>query len=69
MVTIKDVAKAASISLGSVSHYLNNQGARSLRRGQTQSVGLIIPDISNQFYAEPARVLEHHPWDAGFQTF
>lgn len=93
MATMKDVAKAAGVSLGSVSHYLNNQvpvspdkairiqqaidelgyrvdqSARSLRRRQTQSVGLIIPDISNPFYAELARVLEHRLWDAGFQTF
>ncbi len=93
MATMKDVAKAAGVSLGSVSHYLNDrvpvsrekaariqravdalgyrvdQGARSLRRRQTQSVGLIIPDISNPFYAELARVLEHRLWDAGFQTF
>ncbi len=93
MATMKDVAKAAGVSLGSVSHYLNDrvpvspakaeriqraidtlgyrvdQGARSLRRGQTQTVGLIIPDISNPFYAELARVIEHRLWDAGFQMF
>lgn len=93
MATMKDVAKAAGVSLGSVSHYLNDrvpvspdkaariqraidalgyrvdQGARSLRRRQTQTVGLIIPDISNPFYAELARVLEHRLWDEGFQTF
>ena len=93
MATMKDVAKAAGVSLGSVSHYLNDrvpvspdkaariqraidalgyrvdQGARSLRRRRTQTVGLIIPDISNPFYAELARVLEHRLWDAGFQTF
>lgn len=93
MATMKDVAKAAGVSLGSVSHYLNSQvpvspdkaeriqraidalgyrvdqSARSLRRRQTQSVGLIIPDISNPFYAELARVLEHRLWDEGFQTF
>ncbi len=92
MATMKDVARAAGVSLGSVSHYLNervpvspdkaariqqaidtlgyrvDQSARSLRRRQTQSVGLIIPDISNPFYAELARVLEHRLWDAGFQT-
>jgi len=90
---MKDVAKSAGVSLGSVSHYLNasvpvspetaeriqravdaldyrvDQGARSLRKRRTQTVGLIIPDISNPFFAELARVLEHRLWDAGFQTF
>lgn len=93
MATIKDVAKSAGVSVGSVSHYLNgsvpvsptnaarirsaidalgyrvDQGARSLRRRQTQTVGLIVPDISNPFYAELARVLEHRLWSARFQTF
>ena len=93
MATMKDVAKAAGVSLGSVSHYLNDrvpvspakaeriqraidtlgyrvdQSARSLRRGQTQTVGLIVPDISNPFYAELARTIEHRLWDRGFQTF
>ena len=90
---MKDVAKAAGVSLGSVSHYLNDrvpvspakaeriqravdalgyrvdQGARSLRRGQTHTVGLIVPNISNPFYAELARAIEHRLWDKGFQTF
>lgn len=93
MATMKDVAKAAGVSLGSVSHYLSgrvavspvkasqiqraidelgyrvDQGARSLRRKQTQTIGLILPDISNPFYGELARVIEHRLWDKGFQVF
>ncbi len=32
--------------------------ARSLRRGETKTIGLILPDSANPFFAESARVLE-----------
>jgi LacI family transcriptional regulator len=42
--------------------------ARSLRSRRTQSVGLVLPNISNPFYAEVARAIEHALWERGFQT-
>ncbi len=42
--------------------YRPNSLARSLRRGETRTIGLLIPDNSNPFFAEVARVVE----DAGF---
>ncbi len=35
---------------------------------RTQSVGLVLPNISNPFYAEMARAVEHALWEQGFQT-
>jgi len=32
--------------------------ARSLRRGETKTIGLILPDSANPFFAESARMLE-----------
>ena len=48
--------------------YRPDLGARSLRVRRTQSVGLVLPNISNPFYSEVARVIEHALWERGFQT-
>lgn len=45
---------AAALALG----YRPNALARALRSKQTMTVGLIVPDIRNDFYAETASVLQ-----------
>ncbi|GAP14954.1 transcriptional regulator, LacI family [Longilinea arvoryzae] len=86
-VTIKDVARAAQVSITTVSHVVNNTRfvdpatkqrvltaleelgyqpnslARSLRSGVTRTIGLVVPDASNLFFADVARKIE----DIGFQ--
>ena len=39
-------------------HYQPNHLAKSLRSGKTQTIGLIIADISNPFFANIARIVE-----------
>ena len=39
-------------------NYTPNQFARGLRMGRSQTIGLIVPDISNQFYSRIARVMD-----------
>ena len=39
-------------------NYQPNQIARSLRKGSTNTIGLIVADISNPFFSHLARVIE-----------
>lgn len=45
-------------------NYRPNILARSLRSGETQTIGLIVPDSANLFFAEIAKVIE----DIGFSN-
>ncbi|WP_424216393.1 LacI family DNA-binding transcriptional regulator (plasmid) [Streptomyces sp. BI20] len=46
--------------------YRPNAVARSLRMNQTMTLGLVVPDAANPFFAELARSLEDHAWSAGY---
>lgn len=95
-ITIKDIAKAANVSITTVSFVLNNKGekmgiskeviekvlkisvemefklnmiASSLRTGKTRSIGLIVEDISNQFFSDLARVIEREAINLNYRVF
>jgi LacI family transcriptional regulator len=48
--------------------YQPNVLARGLRSGQTETVGLIVPDNSNPFFAEVARMIETEGFDHGYSV-
>jgi LacI family transcriptional regulator len=62
--TKNDVLKAVE-KLG----YKPNYNARSLVSSQSFTVGLIVPEITNPFFAEFARNLEKHLNHSGYITF
>ncbi len=90
MVTMKDVAERAGVSVATVSHVINKTRfvsdplrqrverameeldyqpdavARSLRRRETHTIGLIVPDNSNPFFAEVARGIEDRGFELGY---
>lgn len=59
-----DRVKSAALDLG----YRPNGLARSLRRQETLTIGLVVPDIANPFFAEIGRGLEEASFDAGYQV-
>ncbi|MCX7946907.1 MAG: LacI family transcriptional regulator [Hydrogenophilus sp.] len=49
-------------------NYRPNVLARSLRRGETRTLGLILPDSANPFFAEVARAIEDAAFRAGYNV-
>lgn len=47
-------------------NYRPNTLARSLRRGETKTIGLILPDSANPFFAESARLLEEAAFNQSY---
>ena len=49
--------------------YRPNALARSLRSGKTDTIGLILPDSSNPFFAEIGRSIEDAAFELGYNVF
>jgi LacI family transcriptional regulator len=49
--------------------YRPNALARSLRSGKTNTMGLVLPDSSNPFFAEIGRSIEEAAFELGYSVF
>jgi DNA-binding LacI/PurR family transcriptional regulator len=49
--------------------YQQNNVARSLRQKNSNFIGLLVPDIANEFYSSLAKVIERELFKAGFHLF
>ncbi|MEZ4923979.1 MAG: LacI family DNA-binding transcriptional regulator [Crocinitomicaceae bacterium] len=47
-------------------NYIPNQYARGLRIGRTNTIGVIVPDISNVFYGTLCKAIEQEAYDKGY---
>jgi LacI family transcriptional regulator len=65
---ISPETEKAVLDLASELHFSPNQLARSLRLQRTHTIGLMIPDISNPFFASIARNVEKEARNAGYSV-
>ncbi len=50
-------------------NYRPNALARSLRQGKTNTIGLVLPDSANPFFAEISRSIEDEAFKRGYSVF
>lgn len=50
-------------------NYRPNALARSLRQGKTNTIGLVLPDSANPFFAEISRSIEDEAFKQGYSVF
>jgi LacI family transcriptional regulator len=50
-------------------NYRPNALARSLRQGKTNTIGLVLPDSANPFFAEISRSIEDEAFNKGYSVF
>ena len=49
--------------------YVPNFFAKSLRQGETRTVGVVVSDISNPFYAELCKTIQEELYHKGYNVF
>jgi LacI family transcriptional regulator len=65
---VSDETRTRVLSAMSELNYRPNALARSLRIGETHTIGLILPDSANPFFAEIARSIEDMAFKLGYSV-
>lgn len=65
---VSDDLKARVFNAMNALNYRPNTLARSLRSGRSRTIGLVIPDISNLFFAEISRKIEDKGFEYGYSV-
>jgi len=65
---VSDETRTRVLSAMSELNYRPNALARSLRIGETHTIGLILPDSANPFFAEIARSIEDRAFKLGYSV-
>ena len=65
---VSDDLKARVLGAMAALNYRPNTLARSLRSGRSRTIGLVIPDISNLFFAEISRKIEDKGFEYGYSV-
>jgi LacI family transcriptional regulator len=65
---VSDETRSRVLSAMSELNYRPNTLARSLRIGETKTIGLILPDSANPFFAEIARSIEDRAFRLGYSV-
>lgn len=63
---VSEETRARVQSAMSELNYRPNAVARSLRSGRTNTIGMILPDSSNPYFAEIGRVIEEEAFRSGY---
>ena len=65
---VSEPTRARVLAAMEVLNYQPNTLARSLRKGQTNTLGLILPDSANPFFAEIGRSIEDTAYRLGYSV-
>src|ERR1017187_4582452 len=68
-VPVSEDRKQRVLRAMSALHYQPDEIARSLKKGRTRAIGVVVPDITNAFYPEVVRGVEEAALAHGYAVF
>lgn len=66
---ISETTQKAILEKAKELNYVPNYFAKGLREGKTQTIGLVLADISNPFYSELSKAIQEALYEKGYSLF